>query len=135
MQSFSSSNSREKLPVRCGQKGASHLKAILWTVLLVSMIYVAVKVVPVLIDEYQFQDSLQEIARFASVNRRTPEQLKQAVMDVAQKQDLPVEVDNIKVGQNGGNIRIHVDYTVTVDLMVYQWTMNFHPEASNSALI
>lgn len=120
---------------RHAEKGAGHLKAILWTGLLIVLIYVAVKVIPVLINEYQFQDSLQEIARFASVNRKTPEQLKQAVMEVAQKQDLPVEIDNIKVGGNGGNVRINVDYSVTVDLMVYQWTLNFHPSASNNSLL
>jgi hypothetical protein len=27
-----------------------------------------------------------------------------------------------------------VDYSVTVDLGVYQWTLNFHPTATNNAL-
>ena len=39
--------------------------------ILVSLIYVGFKVIlPVLINEYQFQDELQDIARFASVNRK-----------------------------------------------------------------
>jgi hypothetical protein len=36
---------------------------------------------------------------------------------------------------NAGNIHINVDYSVTVDLKVYQWTLNFHPAASNAALL
>jgi len=90
---------------------------------------------PVLINEYQFQDSLQTIARFASVNRKNPDQIRAAVMEEAQKEDLPVQAEDVKVISNAGNIRIDVDYSVTVDLKVYQWTLNFHPAASNASLL
>ena len=92
-------------------------------------------VLPVLINEYQFQDTIQDIARFASVNRKTNEQIQKAVLDEAQKADLPVQAEDIKVQNNGGNVHINVDYSVTVDLKLYQWTLNFHPAASNSSLI
>jgi len=56
-------------------------------------------------------------------------------LDEAQKADLPVQAEDIKVQNNGGNVHINVDYSVTVDLKLYQWTLNFHPAASNSSLI
>jgi hypothetical protein len=102
--------------------------------ILVAFVYAAVMVIPVLINEYEFQDSLQNIARFASVNRKNSEQVKQAVLEEAQKEDLPVQAEDIKVEGNAGNIHINVTYTVTVDLKVYQLTLNFHPDASNAAL-
>jgi hypothetical protein len=92
-------------------------------------------VIPVLISEYEFQDSLQNIARFASVNRKTNEQIKQAVLEEAQKEDLPVQAEDIKVEGNAGNVHIQVDYSVTVDLKVYQWTLNFHPAATNMSIL
>ena len=119
---------------RNGERGAGHLKAVVWTTILVAFIYVSAIVLPVLINEYQFQDSIQDIARFASVNRKSSEQIQKAVLDEAEKEDLPVEADDIKVQSNAGNIHINVDYSVTVDLKVYQWTLNFHPDASNLAL-
>jgi predicted membrane protein len=103
--------------------------------ILVAFIYAAAMVLPVLINEYQFQDTIQDIARFASVNRKTNEQIQKAVLDEAQKADLPVQAEDIKVQNNGGNVHINVDYSVTVDLKLYQWTLNFHPAASNSSLI
>lgn len=103
--------------------------------ILVAFIYAAAVMLPVLINEYQFQDSLQSIARFASINRKNPEQIRAAVMEEAQKEDLPVQPDDVKVISNAGNIRIDVDYSVTVDLKVYQWTLNFHPAASNASLL
>lgn len=92
-------------------------------------------VIPVLINEYQFQDSLQSIARFASVNRKSIEQIRQSVLEEAMKEDLPVQAEDVKVVANAGNIHIDVDYSVTVDLKVYQLTLNFHPAASNAALL
>lgn len=120
---------------RSGERGGGHLKAIIWTMILVAFIYSAAIILPVLINEYQFQDTLQDIARYASVNRKNNEQVKQAVLAEAQKEDLPVEAEDIKVEGNAGNIHINVDYSVTVDLKVYQWTLNFHPAASNAALL
>jgi cell division protein FtsL len=120
---------------RNGERGGGHLKAIVWTMILVAFIYAAAMVLPILINEYQFQDTIQDIARFASVNRKTNEQIQKAVLDEAQKADLPVQAEDIKVQNNGGNVHINVDYSVTVDLKLYQWTLNFHPAASNSSLI
>jgi hypothetical protein len=120
---------------RNSERGGGHLKAIVWTMVLVAFIYAAAMVLPVLINEYQFQDTIQDIARFASVNRKTNEQIQKAVLDEAQKADLPVQAEDIKVQNNGGNVHINVDYSVTVDLKLYQWTLNFHPAASNSSLI
>jgi hypothetical protein len=120
---------------RCGQRGSGNLKAIIWTVILVACIYSAVIVLPVLINEYQFQDSLQEIARFASVNRKSNDDIRKSVLEEAQKADLPVQPEDIKVEGYGGNVHINVDYSVTVDLKIYQWTLNFHPAANNASLL
>ena len=117
------------------QRGAANFKAIVWTMILAAFIYVAAMTLPVLINEYQFQDSLQDIARFASVNRKNNEQVRQQVLEEAQKEDLPVQAENIQVEGNGGNIHINVDYSVTIDLKVYQWTLNFHPVANNAAIL
>lgn len=92
-------------------------------------------VLPILVNEYQFQDALVNIARFASVNRRSSDLIQKDVLAEAQKEDLPVRAEDIKVESTAGNIRINVDYSVTVDLKVYQWTLNFHPSAGNASLL
>lgn len=122
-------------PWRNGERGGANIKAIVWTIILAVFIYVMAMLLPVLVNEYQFQDSLQDVARFASVNHRTNEQIKQAILDIAQKQELPVVAEDIKVSGTGGNVRLDVDYSVTIDLKVYQWTLNFHPSASNASLL
>jgi cell division protein FtsL len=120
---------------RNGERGGGRLKAVIWTMILVAIIYVAAMMLPVLINEYQFQDGLQNIARFASVNRKSGDEIRKSVLDEAEREDLPIQAEDIKVESHNGNIKIDVDYSVTVDLKVYQWTLNFHPAASNASLL
>ena len=116
------------------ERGAGHFKAIFWTAVLLSLVFVGFKVVPVLINNYQFQDGIQNIARFGSVNHISADAIKKSVLEEAQKDDLPVQADDIKVQSAGRDVGITVDYSVPVDLKVYQWTLNFHPSASNKAI-
>jgi Domain of unknown function (DUF4845) len=116
------------------ERGAGHFKAIIWLLAFAAFVYVMVKVVPVLVDNFQFQDGVQNIARFASATRQTPEQIRAAVLKEAQKDDVAIDEKDIKIDAASGNVRIHVDYSVTVDLTVYQWTLNFHPSVGNDSL-
>lgn len=102
---------------------------------MVSLVYVAFKVLPVLFAEYEFQDTIQNIARNASANGGTVEKISDTVLKEAEKAQLPIGKDDIKVTGKGGTVTINVDYSVTVDLTVYDWTLNFHPTASNDSLV
>jgi hypothetical protein len=121
-------------PMRDGERGGARLKATLWILALAIFVYVMVKVVPVLVDDFEFQDGVQTIARYATATRQTPEQIRAAILKEAEKDDVPVDAKDVKVQAVGGNVRINVDYSVTVDLTVYQWTLNFHPKISNDSL-
>lgn len=72
---------------RQGERGSGHLKAIVWTLILASLIYVAVKVIPITVNEYEFRDGLQTIAQFASVNRQPNDKLRDSILKEAQKDD------------------------------------------------
>lgn len=116
------------------EKGGARLKALFATVILIAMIYAAVKIVPVYVVNYQLQDSLQEVATFATVNRRTPDAIK---TDVEQKlTDLGIQADpnTIQVSDLSGNVTISLEYTVPVDLTVYQLQLHFHPHAYNASI-
>jgi hypothetical protein len=134
----SSANCPAAIPNRTGrrsQRGSGAVKAVVWTLVLASFVYVCFKVIPTLISEYEFQDGIQTIARFASVSRSPAEQIKTNVLSEAQKDDVPVNPEDVKVEAHSGNIKIEADYSVTIDLIVFQWTLNFHPSADNSALV
>lgn len=121
-------------PVPAGQKGSSRLKVTLFVALLVAAIYVGVKVIPVLVNNMQFQDGIETVARFASVNRQTVDDIRTAVLKEAQNEDIPINAEDIHVKGDGGHVEIVADYSVTVNLGVYQWTLNFHPYAKNNPI-
>jgi predicted membrane protein len=117
-----------------GQRGAGRLKTIIWLAALASTIYVGFMVIPVLMNDYEFQDAMQTVARFASANRQTADDIKAALVKEAKSEDIPLQPEDIHVESQAGNVRISANYSVTVDLHVYQWTLNFNPSASNNAL-
>ena len=130
---FRSSRNADR-PARASEKGAGHLKAIIWTLVIAACIYVTFKVLAALISDFEFQDGVQTIARFATATRQTPEQIRAAILKEAKNGDVPLDAEDVKVEAVNGNVRINVDYSVTVDLTVYQWTLNFHSKISNDSL-
>ena len=121
-------------PTRDSERGGARLKATLWILALAIFVFVMVKVIPVLVDDFEFQDGVQTIARYATATRQTPEQIRAAILKEAEKDDVPIDAKDVKVQAVGGNVRINVDYSVIVDLTVYQLTLNFHPKISNDSL-
>jgi hypothetical protein len=121
-------------PGRNTQLGAGHLTAIIFTLILASLGFVAFKVLPCMISEYQFQDALQDIARYGSAMHQDTGKVREAVLKEAEKDGVPITSKDLKVEGTSGNFRISADYSVTVDLKVYQWTLDFHPSASNNSL-
>ncbi|MGB6429622.1 MAG: hypothetical protein WBF06_03485 [Candidatus Acidiferrales bacterium] len=117
------------------ERGGARIKALIWLALFAAFIYVSVEVVPVLFAEYQFQDDVQTEARYAPYNRQSLDDVKAVVLKSAQSHDLPVTASDITVTQHGYGVQIDVTYSVTVNLMVYQWTFNFHPSATSVTLI
>jgi hypothetical protein len=117
------------------QRGGGRLKALIFLGILGGLIYVGVKVIPILVNNYQFQDAIQSTARFATVNHQSAEEIRTAVLKEAQNEDIPITANDIHVTGQGGHVEISADYSVTVDLRVYQWTLNFHPSAQNNPLL
>jgi hypothetical protein len=119
----------------CRQRGASRLKLTIFVAVAVALLYTGVKVIPILINDFQFQDAIESTARFASVNRQTPEDIRAAVLKEAQNEDIPIVAQDIHVKGDNGHVEIAADYSVTVNLILYQWTLNFHPYAKNNPLL
>ncbi len=115
-----------------GQRGSARLKLIIWLLVLCTFGYVCLKVVPVLFANYQLQDTVLTTARLAAVTRQSDDDLKKTIVQAAQDDGLPVKTEDVQVVHNGYNVAISVDYSVTVDLRVYQWTFHFHPSGASA---
>lgn len=117
------------------ERGEGRLKAIVYFAILIGAVFVAVKVVPVYVAEYQLKDKITEQARFAVVNRMNDDQIKDSIFRTIQDLDIPAKRDDVKVANTNHGIAISVNYTVPVDFLVYQTELNFSPSSEGIDLM
>jgi hypothetical protein len=52
----------------------------------------------------------------------------------AQDLGIPAKKEDIQVSMDNGYVSISLDYSVPIDLAVYQFTLQFHPHADNHSI-
>jgi cell division protein FtsL len=119
---------------RRSQTGAGKLKAVLYTAILLAAIFAAVKILPAYVADYQLSDKMQELARFAIVNRYSEEQIRDSVYKAMQELGIPAKREDIKVTASQAAVKISLEYTVPVDLIVYQMELHFTPSSEGKSL-
>lgn len=117
-----------------GERGGARLKALLALIILGSAIFCAVRLVPPYFANYQLQDSMREEAAYASANRKQDDDIRADIEKKVKELGIPADDKDIQVSDDAGNVKISVDYTVPVDLAVYQLQLHFHPQANNASL-
>jgi len=120
------------------ERGNSKLNVILVLLILAAMIFSVAKIVPVYFANYQFQDAIQTEAKFALTGypKKNLDELREDIYKKAQELDIPASRDAIRVDVDPtrGYVDIGLDYSVPIDLKVYQFTLQFHPHADNHTI-
>jgi hypothetical protein len=116
------------------QKGGGTFKALLWTVVLIYGAFVAYRIIPAYVAEYQLSDKMQETARFAVVNHYPEDQIRDTIYKVVQDLEIPAKKDAIKVVSNQSVVKISLEYNVPVDLLIYHLDLHFEPSSENKSL-
>jgi hypothetical protein len=117
-----------------GEKGGSRVKTLITLVIVFALVYGAIKIVPIYVANYQLQDSMQEEATFASVNRKSADDIKSDLEKRLTDLGIAVDPSTIQVTSYSGNVQISLEYTIPVDLTVYQLQLHFHPHADNASI-
>jgi YbbR domain-containing protein len=93
------------------------IKKLLSLLVFVGAVYYGWMLLPVYMANYQYQDSLAEIAKFSAMSTRTDDEIKQEVLKKAKEYDVPITAEQITVNHEGTRLDISSDYTVVVDLV------------------
>lgn len=101
------------------------MKALVYTAFLIAAVFVAFKVVPAYVANYQLKDKMTEQATFAVVNHYSEDQIKDNIFRTMQDLEIPATRDDVKVRNTPTGLAITVNYTVPVDLMVFKTDLNF----------
>lgn len=111
------------------------LKALIGVFVVVAFFYLAWKILPPYIEEYQFQQEIQGIARN---NEFTPldengirDQVKRQITEIG----VPVSPESVVIQKNGTDVTIGTNYTVHIDAVLYPFDLTFHPATKNGQKI
>lgn len=95
---------------------------------MVVAVYLCIQVIPPYFNNYQFQDSIEEVARFSGVDpHATEDDIRLKVYKSAQDYSIPVTAEQINVRRNGTEVAIWADYSVHLDIPVRPMDLDFHP--------
>jgi len=117
------------------ERGAGRMKTILLLLIFAGMIYMAIKVIPPYVNNYELQDAMKTEARFAGVNRKSSQEVREDIYKKIKELGIPAKPENIKVeGLPNFGLRITVTYQVVVALPGYELVLNFQPTADNTSI-
>jgi YbbR domain-containing protein len=119
-----------------GERGGSKISLILTLLIVAALGFTAVKIVPVYVEAYQFQDSIEAESRFALTGypKKSVDDIREDIYKKAQDLDIPAKREDIRVSVTNGSVEIGTDYSVLIDLKLYQYTLQFHPHADNHTI-
>ncbi len=78
------------------QRGGAGVKLFLLLVLLGSMIFVGVKVLPIYVNNYQMQDAIESEARFAIGNRLGAKDIRDNIWKKVNEIGVPADQESLK---------------------------------------
>ena len=94
--------------------------------LLVFAFYAGSQFIPAYFHAFQFNDFIKQEVKFALSARRTPEDVRQHIVDEAKDLEIPIDARNVLISKRGPAFTVEFDYNIPIDLRVYKRDLNFH---------
>jgi YbbR domain-containing protein len=116
------------------ESGRGRAKAIFALAFLAAVIFCCFKIIPVYVNNYQFQDYLQEETPFWLTQRASVETIRGNILAKAQDLDLPMVAEQVKVEASSARVTVNIDYAVPVDLKVYTLQLHFTASAQSRSI-
>lgn len=113
-------------------RGGGKLQLLIGLAITGFLILGAVRVVPVYVRHYEFRDAMRTQAKFAGVERKSPEAIQEELFQKARELNLPLRQEAIVVSARGLGVHITARYTIPVDLVVFKYNLTFDESADTS---
>jgi hypothetical protein len=110
---------------RRSERGEGKVGLLIALALLGSVIFIAVKVVPIRVNAYELKDFIKEEVRGASL-RRDDKAIADRIMKKAKELEVPLERKNLKVNRSNSEMMISASFQQTIDLKVYKYVFRFN---------
>ena len=107
--------------------GMAKLRAMILVLLVVVLAIMAYRLIPVYVDAFNFRDAMRTQAKFAAVDGKSPDAVREDLLRKARELDLPIEREQIEISKGPEGTVIATHFTVPVDLsfLVHDVEFNF----------
>lgn len=106
------------------------LKRLVELVIAAAVLYAGYHAAVVYLHHYQFQDGLEETARFG--RGRSDEQLRERVMQLAAEYEIPLAPEAVVIQTDANATRIAAPYTARIKLLPnYIYELNLEPKGDS----
>lgn len=114
--------------MRLNQKGEGKAGAIFGFAIFALVVYLGLKIIPVMIRVYAYEDAVREECKF--LHGRSLDKLADDLVDIAQQKDLNVTQDDITMSrvreESHNNLKVDIVYTVNISTPFYVYPWNQH---------
>jgi hypothetical protein len=113
------------------ERGFISFSSILGLAIMMAVVFSAIRLLPPYIANYQFQDSIDNIARNATYSQITERDLRTQVIKQATDLGIQLKDPQVTVQKDRSTVNIAITYEVPVDLVARQVVLKFAPAAGN----
>ena len=89
--------------------------------------FLAIKVVPVRVNAYEFRESLREEAKYTTVHRDERKTLER-ILEKAEALNIPIDAKNVKIRRTKSEVIVSANYKLPIDLKVTTYVYEFDEE-------
>jgi hypothetical protein len=114
--------------IRKPQHGGGTVKAIIWIVIIILLVYLGIKIVPPFVNYYDLRDHMDQTATFAAVGNQTEQQIREDILRKIRDLEIPGQSGDLKVVRGTRRVQISYHYVVEVPFLGYTIKLNFAPE-------
>lgn len=114
---------------RSGERGEGRAGCIFSLILLVAAVFVAYKMIPIKVAAADLRQTIVDEAKSAGSHRDPV--IRRQIMAKAQKLNLPLDDQNLKINRTSSNIHIEASYTVPIEFPGYTYHWKFRHSYEN----
>jgi hypothetical protein len=109
---------------RLGERGEGKVGVLIALVVVAIAIFLGVKIIPVRIAAYEFQDFIEQECRYAAVRKDT-ETVRKRIIRKARELEIPLNKKHLKLERTHNEMIITAAYEKPIDLAVTTYTYKF----------
>ncbi len=110
------------------------IKGLIGLAVIVGMFYYAWNMIPPYFNNYQFQDTLDEVARHNSYTQVTDDGLKEIIINKAQADNITLKPEQITITHSPDGLGLSVHYRIHVDMIVHPVDIDFVANSLNKRI-